>query len=608
MNTLPAHTELVLTEQQSLFLLSVVLSPTRRMNDVYLKLVEIHGKQIPIDSFNALFTSLKVLKLLRSAEGMQGESCIYFTPEGLAYALYCCQQQDSYHMYRWFESAVASPTASYAHFCAYCYDSQLTYRLDDDLLEQSYNDHLMLLKQTDLPWHLPLDNELIEELGDYYLSTWLSMVKQMQGAKAPDVLNHHLSATMKRNLPVHLAWDNWLFSADEKKAILFSNTVDELYLEVRQKAFPGTANERLSFTHLIDLALLMVIKPELAHALKDYYHSLDSVQFYASGRLEWFKEMDYLTLPEDQLAELFDDPDIWLTSLVSEQGIAWGALLLDLLQLCRVKSGGFLADFFSQLKVHPLTSAVLDNTESYNLACQCRRALRYLLESENGSVSFMDKPDTWRLWLKEVEKVVDGQNGKGSERLVWAIDDLKTISCKIQKQAKKGWTKGRVVPVDRLRYGYEDIQSEFDRSVAHELMSAHHYWRDDLTLNKSVLQILSQCDNVVDSSGQPMLIVPESALLVIDEDNEHLQLRRFPQSKTNNQLLRERSEGIYCYSNIPEKAERFFSLSASVPKVPIGHAEHLIQLIGEQVDWYKHDGTERQYHVGRVGRTGSPLA
>ena len=586
MTTLTDQTELTLTEQQSLFLLSVVLSPTRRMNDVYLKLAEIQGKQISIDRFNELFTSLKALKLIRSSDGMKGQSFIYFRPEGLAYGLYCCQQQDTYHMYQWLERAVTSPSASYAHFCAYCYDQTLTYKLDEELLEQSYNDNLMLLKQTDLPWYLPLDNELISELGDYYLSAWLNTVKQMPGTKPFDVLNQHLSATVKRNLPVHLVRDSWLYSLDAKKAVLFTDTVDEHYLEVRQKAFPNTANERLSYTHLIDLALLMVVKPELAHALRDYYYSMDSVQPYASGALEWFKEMDYLTLPEEQLAERFDDPDTWLTSVVSEERIAWGALFLDLLQLCRVKSSGFLTDFFAQLKAHPATSTLLNSTESFNLACQCRRALRYLLDIEDGNVRFMDKPDIWRMWLKEVEKVVDGPNGKGDERLVWVIEDLKNISCKIQKHAKKGWTKGRAVTVDRLRYGYTELQSEFDRSLAHELMSANHYWRNELPLSKSALQLLSQCDNVVDSAGQPMLIVPESALLVIDEADEHLQLRRFPKSSKSKALLRERSEGIFCYSNIPEKAERFFSLSESVPKVPAGHAEHLVQLIGEQVDWY----------------------
>src|SRR5690606_19547726 len=119
------------------------------------------------------------------------------------------------------------------------------------------------------------------------------------------------------------------------------------------------------------------------------------------------------------------------------------------------------------------------------------------------------------------------------------------------------------------------------------LQSRNDYWSDTFKLNPTLLMLLSQSNSVFNSVGEPISLVAEPALVVLEEEKGQLALQCHPRvTKQSQACLKPRTEGIYSFYSIPEHVERFFTLAGQMPAVPIEQAEALIERLGDNVNWY----------------------
>ncbi|MBB1465195.1 DEAD/DEAH box helicase [Vibrio sp. SG41-7] len=574
--------KLELSDLQVNVLLAIVLSVSRRQSDAYLSYVNLTSKNESVLEFNQIKSELRSLGLIRIVND-KGEGFIYFTPEGLSFAIVACEQE-SYRVHRRIELAVRSSGAHYARFIAsgftqYCH----RYQTNDELMEQSINDGLHLLSKSSLLWLLTPPSEVVIGYGDYFLQTWLSLIASAHSAKTYQSLNAALPSHVKAKIPVHFVADAPLFSNKPIDAAHFLRKLDVGYLEARTHRFSVNHNTRLSFSSLIDLFILKNLQPELAGELMEQYQSLTLIQRYVLGFYPWGKEFDYLSMSDDRLVELFFDANMWLESVVDGDKLKWGRLVLELLQMSRVKDRPELSGFVEQLAAHSLTQHILALTPDFNLMRLGQQLLRHLI----GVEPMIDKPDMWGLWVRNVESLFNAEKSVGEERVVWVLLDNNTVCAKVQKKGKKGWSRGRQVTLQNLSFSYREELTESDIALMSHFERGSYGWREEHALSKSSLSLLSRANNVVNQQGQPISIVPDPSLLIVGERDGLLDLGRFPKTERSElELLKERAPGILTFDSTPDNVKRFFALSESMPSVPSGYVDSLIPLLGNDIDWY----------------------
>ncbi|WP_100753556.1 DEAD/DEAH box helicase [Vibrio salilacus] len=133
---------------------------------------------------------------------------------------------------------------------------------------------------------------------------------------------------------------------------------------------------------------------------------------------------------------------------------------------------------------------------------------------------------------------------------------------------------------------------EEDRALIRYLQSQRYYWEHSHDLDKVSVSLLARCPNVIETTGQPISLVAESPMLVIDETEGMLRLTRYPKTRYHShQTVVKRTDGVYSYLAIPDSLARFFQLADSAPQVPAHYNLSLQNALGEQVDWY--DMTEQ---------------
>lgn len=590
MSTLQPYQKINLTGQQSLFLVAMVLSPSHKKSDIYIQLgTKLQQSSLTADRFNHLFLELQELQLVRKSLGKnKRDEYFYFTADGWCFALLECHRLKTFQRFLFLDKLVTYPKADYARFFAYFFHDELLWSIDEDTVEQSVNDNFHLLNRSTLLWFLPLNLDFTNDIGDYFAHTWLTLLLNAKDVSAYQQINRQLTANQKRALPIHFLRDGWLFSSSLPANHLFNQTINEEYLARRDELFLLNSHSRLCFSDLIDLYVLQNIDSSKVSYLLTDYAKLPEVINCPLGFASWFKELDFLQMSDEQLVEFFFDCDMWLKSVITDSGVNWGRLLLDLLQLCRVKSNPEVGQFLLAVAQNPLCHKIQSSPMDFNLATIAKRALRYLLNQEkSGESPFLDKPDPWRIWLKSVESTIVPESSAQDERLVWMLSEQMTLTSKIQKRNKKGWSAGRKISIDQLRYSSHDMLSDNDQMLVSFINSQGRHWLGEHPLNKPLLSLLSQSERVVNEKGQLISIVPESVLLILDQVDEKLVLQRYPaKDETNQNLLRERSEGIYTFEVIPDELEKFFVLSEQLPQVPASYAESLITLLGDKLDWY----------------------
>ena len=579
-----------LTNEQAHLVLAIVLSVSRRQSDAYLSYVNLTGKSDCKGEFHAAKNELLDRQLICRVN--REEDYLYFTADGLCCAVLACADH-TYTVQRLMSSSLSAPEGHYARFIASGIDSYFYYNesVSDDLMEQSVNDNLALMSRSNLLWLQVLNSDVVKGYSDYFAATWLTLMTSATNAQTFTSINTMVSSHIKASMPVQIVADLPLFSENHQAASHFVGRLDESYLSIREKLFEIKPNTRLSFSRLIDLFVLQNVQPALVDDLIEQYQALDSFTFSFLGFYHWQKEFVYLQMSDDELVDRYYDAGMWMKSVVGDKGVLWGRLVLDLLQMCRVKRYPKLAAFFIDLAKHPHTVAILASEPTFNLAVMAQKLLKHLADIG----TFIDKPDMWRLWMRNVEKVFAHEEGQGSERLVWIISDNDTVTSKIQKLGKKGWSPGRKIGLDRLKYGECELLSENDYELVSCFERTSQYWFDTHNLNKSSLNVLAKSDRVFNEQGEPICIVAEASVLIIGEQDGLLKLARFPSPEKRRSLLTERTSSIYSFQAVSEQLERFFKLSKKLPAVPEGQAQELIELIGNDVQWYSE--TERHGNI-----------
>ncbi|MGR5540864.1 hypothetical protein ACPV5V_20130, partial [Vibrio campbellii] len=314
------------------------------------------------------------------------------------------------------------------------------------------------------------------------------------------------------------------------------------YLNQRDALFAINANTRLSFSRLIDLFILKNLEPERVEAILDEYAQLTTVETYALGFHAWEKELDYLQLSEVQLTALFVDVQRWLATVMEGGEVKWGRLVIELLQMCRVKASLQSSGFIAALAGDALIQRIVKWAPEFNLMHLAINLLKHLMDIE----LIIDKPDPWRRWIGDVEKVMVSGRAEKNERFVWVMSESHTLIPKVQKKGKNGWSQGRKLPLSSLGYEYEDLLTERDLMLIHHYERGYYGSRDGYPLSKEVVELLVKQTNIVTPEGQSLAIVPEPSLLIIGEFEGMLKLSRFPQgARTPSSLLTERTPSIY---------------------------------------------------------------
>lgn len=586
MTNLITLSKLKLTYERTNFLLAIVLSGSPRQSDIYLTYLALAKKSEALLEFNQLNDELQTLQLVDDFQ--DDNDYLYLTSEGLSFAILACQYE--YHrIHRLLGSVSKKIDATYARFIFFGLHHRQYVRsaIDDKLLNESIIDGFNLLSETHLLWHLVDKREVVVGYGDYFFFSWLSLISSATSEQKFQTLNSTLSRDVKSQLPVHVVADLPLFSDKPQVANHFLNKLDISYLNYREEVFAINNNVRLSFSRLIDLFIVQNIQPQLVETIISQYRELKSVQDYPLGFSWWNKELDYLLIDDVELIEMFYDADSWISSFLIGEKVKWGQLVLELLQMCRVKEREELYYFFSDLSSHSLTHHVLEITPKFNLMRLAQNLLKHLMNLE----PLIYKPDTWGLWLHDVESLLTTEELIGDERFVWVIsEDKKTVSAKIQKKGKRGWSQGRNASLERYLYEYSELLelSESDMALISHFEYASCHWGNNYPLSKESLKLLVHASNIVNSNGDIISIVPEPSLLVIGEKKGLLKLERFPKNTkyTKVELLKERTANVYTFDATPDHVNRFFSLSKKIPPVPAGHVESLIPLLGNEVDWY----------------------
>lgn len=569
------------------FLAAIIVSPSRKAEDLYLSYLNYVGEQ-RAGRFAALCDQCLQAGWIRT-NTHQEKTFIHLTADGWCFALLAAQNTSQIRLNQGLRNTVRVPEAHYARLYAAWFAPHYLWSVDTELLEQSVNDGFYLMSQSDQLWYLANTADLVKGAGDYFLATYLRMSLAATTPATYKTLHSLISNVAKRALPIQLSQDAGLFSHNPSQAQHFLAPLDEHYLARRELLFPLTPRTKLSLSYLIDLFIIQCLRPELLQNRLEQLEQLELASDYSLGFFHWQKVFNYLQLSEDTLVSRFYDAPMWLESVCTPQGIAWGQLVLDLLQMCRVKTRPELRQFFKALAQHPLAEH-LDASSApnkFNLAHMAQRLFAYLTDQETGQYRYIDKPDMWQIWITEVATTLHNPKEQQNERLAWMITEHETLLVKLQKRGKKGWNLGRKVSPHSLKYEHNLALSSIDLAIAEHLQRGQDYWSDVFKLTPSLLMLLSQSENVFNATGEPLRLVAEPALVVLEEQSGQLVLQCYPTAtKQNKALLQPRIEGIYSFYSIPEHIERFFTLAGKMPAVPIEQADALIERLGDQVNWY----------------------
>lgn len=576
-----------LKEGQGDFLAAIIVSVSRKASDAYLSYINYVGEK-HAEQFAALQEECLQSGWIRTSKH-QDKSFIYLTADGWCVALFACQMTSQKQLSQGLRTAIRAPGAHYARLYSSWFMPHYLWSVDEELLEQSINDSFHLLTQSDQLWYLVKTLPFAQGAGDYFVATYPRMLLTATSPATYDTLHAKVSGLVKRTLPIQLSQDVGLFSSNPSKAKHFLEPLDEHYLVQRESLFSLNPRTRLSLSLLIDLFILQCLRPESVAERIEQLEGLDAACKNPLGFFHWQKLFDYLQMGDDTLVTLFYDAPMWLESVHTPQGIAWGQLVLDLLQMCRVKTRPELRDFFTTLAHHPLAEP-LDSSKApaqFNLAHMAQRLFAYLTDEETDQGRFIDKPDAWQMWISEVTTTLRDPKEQQDERLAWVISEHETLMIKRQKRGKKGWSIGRKVAPHTLLYDNNLSLASIDLAIAENLQSRHDFWSDTFKLNPTLLMLLSQSNSVFNSVGEPISLVAEPALVVLEEEKGQLALQCHPKvSKQSQACLKPRTEGIYSFYSIPEHVERFFTLAGQMPAVAIEQAEALIERLGDNVNWY----------------------
>src|SRR5690606_14240175 len=131
----------------------------------------------------------------------------------------------------------------------------------------------------------------------------------------------------------------------------------------------------------------------------------------------------------------------------------------------------------------------------------------------------------WKMWISEVTTTLRDPKEQQDERLAWVISEHETLMVKLQKRGKKGWSIGRKIAPHTLLYDNNLSLASIDLAIAEHLQSRNDYWSDTFKLNPTLLMLLSQSNSVFNSVGEPISLVAEPALVVLEEEKGQLALQ-----------------------------------------------------------------------------------
>jgi len=333
---------------------------------------------------------------------------------------------------------------------------------------------------------------------------------------------------------------------------------------------------------LIDIAAVALYDDELAEQLVENYYQLvrgsGLVGGFVPGQLRY---ASMLVLTAEEYSHLFGEPAAWLERLVLDEtaeSVLWGELLLNLMMLFRWErlQPGTQQRFAQALAEHPLTDKLLRTTAENPLIERTLTALKQLLEPT--AQHFFAQPSPWESWLDRVQRISNPlQPELGRERLIWLLnDDLDSLTVKLQKYGKKGWSKGRKLDIGDLHYRYQEVQTDQDRNIvmAASAISRWDYLSDGVPVNPSIAFALEKSERLFDSEGEPLTIYRSHPLVVLTEAEGCLRTSSFPE--LSEQPLSRNEFGAVLLNDMSDSSRR---LLEAIHQFPAGiSTEQLTQL------------------------------
>ena len=367
-----------------------------------------------------------------------------------------------------------------------------------------------------------------------------------------------------------------------------------------QTLFTGRRYTSMSanLSSLFDIAAVALYHDELAESLaENYYQQAVRAEFSAGFVSGALISTIQLTISPSDYPLVFGEPQLWLERLVvdvDESMVCWGELLLNLCMLFRWErlEPGTQQRFAAAIASLPQTQQILNFIPQNLLQQRAQLAFKQLLDPTQQG--FFEQPSAWQSWLRiatggaaETSSPVVGQ-----ERLVWMLhDDLSGMNAKIQKQGKKGWSKGRSVDPEDLIYRYEELLSTQDRNIAMLAVGSRERWGfyryNDITINVPIAQQLEQSERVFDSNGEPLTIYRSHPLVVIREQQGKLSPESYPE--LSEQPLSYNEFGAVILNDFSDSASRLLeAMQAFPPGIELEQLSELQAMLAQckGLSWY----------------------
>ena len=517
----------------------------------------------------------------------QGDN-VYFSAEGLVQSLLEFGHEESIAVDTLLETNTGKCNAPYATLFAFIAG-----------FDRVINEHkLAVLCETLLPpiallcssprsWQL--NNHIdMDAFPQIIMINWFNLLMTRPSLIEFNSASQALKEWQINQFEVNFSSDKWCFTKKiNTEHILASSSFDSTYLNQRQSSLLLKLN-KISFTQLCDLALVSVLDPSLLPALK-----MDLKQAFYRGYSSYFwqQSIDFITSGDEVLVSTFSDPKKWLSSLTNEQGqVAWGKVFIDAILAYRLRENIEIWIRLMAMTKHSEYQRLLDHKDNFALAQLAKNALLRLVDQEYPLVHVASP---WQLWLTQMDNVLNPRATKKA-RLIWQLNSLaSTVEAKIQAKGKRGWSKGRKIPLSQFNYQYQELLNQSDKNI----LSAASYhgmgWDGEAQMTKSVANALCEADNLYDHQGEQVSFYREIPLLVWRASDEMLAFNVYPCYKKKNinpSWLHNTHDSIFRFIDAPEPLTKFLDeLQHRDPHFPSDKKTELISVLGEHVRWFDVD-------------------
>lgn len=515
---------------------------------------------------------------------------LWFTPQGLTRALLAFSEVNNTQLEDLVESNIDNSKAPYVGLFAVASDydwlMDLSYELNNPSdIGLAFN----VLCSDPSSWQLN-DRVWVNLFAQVIMVNWYKLLNdrpnKMEFTTAIEVMDEWRI----NQFGVNFQFDKWCFSSRIKSDyLLAASHFDSTYLRHRD-AFRPINSDKISFTQLCDLALVSVLDPSLTSATK----AKMSMAFYSMPELStqyWRASIDLITASDSVLAQYFEDPELWLDSLVDSRGqIAWGRMLIESIIAYRLRDNTNVWIGLMTLARTSEMRSLLDHPDNFALAQVAKNAFTRLLDQDNPLIHVASP---WQQWLTRIDGTLNPIAVK-QERLIWQLDPLASkVEAKIQAKNKRGWSQGRKVPLEKFGYKHKEILSTSDTTILSAASYEGMIWGGGSKITKPVAHALCDADNLYDHQGEQVSFYRETPLLVWRTEGAELAFEAYPyysERTCTQSWLHQSNDSVFRFIDAPEQITEFLEeLRVRDPHFPATQTAELIAVLGEHVHWFDID-------------------